>query len=64
MVVRHGASGAPATMLLLRGGQVAGGVLIDNGRDRKHLEALVRHGTPVERSRLADAAIPLKALAS
>jgi 3-phenylpropionate/trans-cinnamate dioxygenase ferredoxin reductase subunit len=51
-------------MLLLRGDQVVGGVLIDNGRDRKHLEALVRNGTRVERSRLADTAVPLKALAS
>ncbi|WP_455288373.1 NAD(P)/FAD-dependent oxidoreductase [Cupriavidus necator] len=64
IIVRHGVSGDPATMLLLRGEQVVGGVLINNGRDRKHLEALVRQGTRVERSRLADTAVPLKALAS
>nr|WP_315594130.1 FAD-dependent oxidoreductase [uncultured Cupriavidus sp.] len=62
LVVRHGASGDPATMLLLRGGQIVCGVLIDNGRERKHLEALVRHGARVELDRLADPAIPLKAL--
>ncbi|MFS8977412.1 FAD-dependent oxidoreductase [Cupriavidus necator] len=64
IIVRDGVSGDPATMLLLRGEQVVGGVLINNGRDRKHLEALVRNGTRVERSRLADTAVPLKALAS
>lgn len=64
IVVRHGASGAPATMLLLADGKLVGGVLIDNGRERKHLEVLVRHGSQIDRSRLADAAIPLKALAS
>jgi 3-phenylpropionate/trans-cinnamate dioxygenase ferredoxin reductase subunit len=64
IVVRHGASGDPAVMLLLRGLHVVGGVLIDNGRERKHLEALVRRGAPVERDRLSDTAVPLKALAS
>lgn len=64
IIVRHGVSGDPATMLLVRGEHVVGGVLIDNGRERKHLEALVRSGTPIKRSRLAGSAIGLRVLAS
>lgn len=64
VVVRQGASGNPEAMLLLRGAHIVGGVLIDSGRDRKHLEAMVRRGATVDRSRFADATVPLKVLAS
>ncbi|MES2509769.1 MAG: FAD-dependent oxidoreductase [Pseudomonadota bacterium] len=50
------------TLLWLHEGRVAGGVLINAGRDRKHLEALVRHRASVDAEKLADPAVALKGL--
>jgi 3-phenylpropionate/trans-cinnamate dioxygenase ferredoxin reductase subunit len=51
------------TLLWTNGGRVAGGMLIDSGRDRKPLEALVRRQAAIDAMRLADTSIALKALA-
>jgi len=50
-------------LLWMRDGRVAGGMLVDCGRERKQLEALVRRAAQVSASALADASLPLKALA-
>ncbi|HSV84539.1 MAG TPA: FAD-dependent oxidoreductase [Ramlibacter sp.] len=50
-------------LLWMRDGRVAGGMLVDCGRERKQLEALVRRAAQVSGSALADASLPLKALA-
>lgn len=49
-------------LLWTNGGRVAGGMLIDSGRDRKPLEALVRRQAVIDAARLADTSIALKAL--
>ncbi|MFX1677579.1 FAD-dependent oxidoreductase [Paraburkholderia sp. A2WS-5] len=61
--VRATRNGHPSTVLLLREGCVTGGVLIDNGRERRHLEALVARRAKPAPERLGDASIPLKELA-
>jgi 3-phenylpropionate/trans-cinnamate dioxygenase ferredoxin reductase subunit len=50
------------TLLWLHEGRVAGGVLINSGRERKHLEALVSHRASVDAEKLADPAVALKGL--
>lgn len=60
VVTRHDKSGRLATVLCLREGRIVAGVLIDNGRERRHLEKLVGTGATVASERLADVSIPLK----
>lgn len=49
-------------ILWLHEGRVAGGVLINCGRDRKHLEALIKFRVSVDAETLANSAVPLKGL--
>jgi 3-phenylpropionate/trans-cinnamate dioxygenase ferredoxin reductase subunit len=59
-IVRGGADMAPATVVLVRDGCVTGGVMIDQGRDRRHLEALLGRAPAVPLEQLADPSLPLK----
>ncbi|MCA1326865.1 NAD(P)/FAD-dependent oxidoreductase [Herbaspirillum sp. alder98] len=52
------------SMLWLHEGKVAGGVLVDCGRERKQLEALVRRGSQIDVARLGDSTVSLKELAT
>ena len=52
-----------ATLLHLRDGRVVGGVMLNQGRDRKPLEILAEGSARIDRARLADAAVPLKQVA-
>jgi 3-phenylpropionate/trans-cinnamate dioxygenase ferredoxin reductase subunit len=63
LFVRGSLDGGPVTIVFTRGGRVAGGVLIDHGRERRYLEALVTRAAVVAPQRLADPAISLKELA-
>lgn len=61
--VARGAVGSPGSSLYwLVGGVIAGGVLIDNGRDRRFLEKLVESRATPDPAKLADPAVPLKTL--
>lgn len=62
-VTRGDIGAGPATLVALDGDYVSGAVLIDCGRNRRALEALIEAKTPVDRARLADAAVPLKEVA-
>ncbi|MFJ1258279.1 NAD(P)/FAD-dependent oxidoreductase [Cupriavidus sp. CuC1] len=62
VITSHDKAGRIATILSLRGGRIVAGVLINNGRDRRYLEKLIRSGVTVERHRLADVSISLKEL--
>jgi 3-phenylpropionate/trans-cinnamate dioxygenase ferredoxin reductase subunit len=53
-----------SSMLWMHAGRVAGGVLLDNGRERKQLEALVRRGAQVDAAVLQDPQMSLKELAA
>ncbi|WP_233836709.1 NAD(P)/FAD-dependent oxidoreductase [Paraburkholderia sp. ZP32-5] len=59
-VVRGLPDEGPASILLVRDGIVQGGVLINQGRERRFLEGLVESRKPVDRMKLADPAIALK----
>ena len=61
-IVRGNADLDPATVVLLRDGRVTGGVMIDQGRDRRYLEALLGHAPKVPLEQLADPAMPLKGM--
>lgn len=63
VVSRIAPSEASGVLLWLHEGRVAGGMLVDCGRERKQLEALVRRGAAVDAALLGDPAIPLKELA-
>ncbi|WP_306391924.1 NAD(P)/FAD-dependent oxidoreductase [Telluria beijingensis] len=63
VVSRIAPSEASGVLLWLHEGRVAGGMLVDCGRERKQLEALVRRGAAVDAAILGDPAIPLKELA-
>lgn len=52
-----------ATLVHLRDGVVTGGVMINQGRDRKALEALVAQGCAPDIARLADLTVNLKQVA-
>lgn len=61
--VARGMVGSPGSSLYwLVDGVIAGGVLIDNGRDRRFLEKLVESRAIPDRGALADPAVPLKSL--
>ena len=61
--VARGAVGTPGSSLYwLVDGAIAGGVLIDNGRDRRFLEKLVESRATPDLDKLADPAVPLKTL--
>jgi 3-phenylpropionate/trans-cinnamate dioxygenase ferredoxin reductase component len=59
-IVRGEAGLAPATVVMVRNGRVTGGVMIDQGRDRRYLEALLGRVPAVSPVQLADPATPLK----
>jgi 3-phenylpropionate/trans-cinnamate dioxygenase ferredoxin reductase subunit len=63
-VVRSPLGEGAGSMLWLHEGKVAGGVLLDSGRERKQLEALVRRGSLVDVAKLGDSAVSLKELAT
>ncbi len=62
VIVRGEVTQDSGVLLWLHEGQVAGGVLINSGRERKHLEALVSHRASVDAQKLADPDVPLKGL--
>lgn len=64
VVVRGDLSTGKATLVHLRLGRVVGGVMINQGRDRRPLEALVERNTVVEKARLADPNVSLKQVAA
>jgi len=49
-------------LLWLHEGRVAGGMLVDSGRERRQLEELVRRGSTIDAAVLRDPAISLKEL--
>lgn len=61
-VMRGNLEEGPASLMLVCNGAVQGGILIDQGRDRRFLEKLVETGKAVDVARLADPAIALKTL--
>ena len=52
-----------STLLWMRDGTIVGGVLLDNGRERRFLEQLVARATPLDDTRLADPSVKIKDLA-
>lgn len=62
--VRGELGSGPATVVATREGRVTGGVMVNQGRERRHLENLARNRTQVDLERLADASVSLKELAS
>ena len=63
-IVARGEVGARGSSLFwLEDGMVRGGVLIDNGRDRRFLEKMVENGAAPDRGALADPSVPLKTIA-
>jgi 3-phenylpropionate/trans-cinnamate dioxygenase ferredoxin reductase subunit len=63
VITRSELDGEGGVLLWMREDRVAGGMLVDCGRERKQLEALVRRAAAVNAAALADASVPLKALA-
>ncbi|SDV47286.1 NAD(P)/FAD-dependent oxidoreductase [Chitinasiproducens palmae] len=62
-VTRGAPADGPAAIMLLRGERLGACVLIDQGRERRHLEKLVAGGGTVDVGRLADPTVPLRELA-
>lgn len=50
------------TLFWMRDGILRGGVLVNNGRERRWLEQLVKSGRPLSKEALADINVPLKSL--
>ncbi|WP_339115367.1 FAD-dependent oxidoreductase [Thioclava sp. GXIMD2076] len=60
--VLRGAPEGPSTRIYLRDGQIAGAVMIDQGRDTRPLTALIESGASPDPVALADPATPLRNL--
>ncbi len=63
-IMRKAFGESSGSMLWLRDGRVAGGVLLDSGRERKSLEALVRRGSQMDAQTLSNTSMSLKELAT
>jgi len=61
-VVRGDLNAASATVISLRDGCVSAGVTINQSRDRRHLEALVKSRRRIDPQQLGNALISLKEL--
>lgn len=53
-----------ATLIMLKDDRVVAGVMINQGKDRKAVEALIREHRVIDKARLADISVPLKAIAA
>lgn len=62
-IIRESDAHIPAATFFLREGRLAGGALIDCGRDRRYLERLVDAQANLDVARLRDRSISLKSLA-
>lgn len=64
VVVRGDLGAGRATLVHVRDGRVVGGVMVNQARDRRSLEALVERGCEIDMARLADVSVPLKQVAA
>jgi len=59
-VIRGEIGKIPTTVAMVRASRVSAGIMINQGRDRRHLESLVRDGKPIDIAKLADPAVSLR----
>lgn len=64
IIVRGDLHSGKATLVHLRDNRIVGGVMINQGRDRRPLESLVERAQQVNKVQLADATVSLKTVAT